>query len=54
VFKFLPLDLIVSPTDRILQYSKQHPAILWGIGIAVTAAIVLIVILIRKVHKKGR
>lgn len=50
--KFLPLDVIVDPTEQATVYIREHLVAFVLISAAVVAAIVLLVVMIKISHKK--
>jgi hypothetical protein len=53
MFKVVPADIVISPTDEMSYYVSQHVAAFVLLGVAVLAAIVLLVIVFRRSRKKG-
>ena len=50
--KYFPLDIALSPTEKISDYADQHQGLFWGIGIVIVIVIVLLVILVKIRNKK--
>jgi hypothetical protein len=53
MFKVLPLDVVIDPTEQMSRYVAEHSVAFVLLGVAVVAAIVLIVRLFKQSRKKG-